>query len=843
MSLGSRIAQRGRVAVFSSLNSTPREPLLFLYPQWIRNSSTTSPAPQARDDNHLDTDSLQDKQITIPKHAATLYDDPAVLDKRFNNPRVGTASDQSFIKFKPSPTKHRPPNITTEDGIASLEEDQNNHIRSTVPGETDRRVRKVLSLQQHNENARESARASRRAYQAYRREEMQAWSPDWRTVLADLIKHTPQHGQWLSKALKFVVPASAAPRLFQGIDDYFLDIGSKYGCVMELGDRDRVSNQYTSFVISGPATAITKCAADILRIAPDVKIAATSNHLPAVPVDEMDFDMEHSSRLGLFDSGVKVRSVMSHSRRKIPLQVLPKNVPRPEEWTHQSFLDYIQALTSCGLSNHASRFGFGSEEDPRDVVSKVLRDVFKDPELRPVITRQACHAALAYFVSTNRIEDARVLFVRMEIMKLKLVPETFNILLAGAAKFNDIHNFAFILHLMLHRGLAPNGRTWVRFMMAFPDVRIKLHILTAMQKKGLLNHIQTLRDVCAQLASPEIESSLDQNQSQAAFVAHMDARYGSAWLSVSSANRILQSLGSHGLISRCWEFLHFMESRSCIPDHYSVHTILHYCKQSTNMTGAIELFRSLPKSMGFIADDETYRILFELAWRLRSYNVAKVIWRYACMSAATSFRMRERVFQSLLNSNRAEIPETARQRWNKFAGPVIIGLNNISEHPSHYLDRKFQPLKTDRLYSPTPEPEEYDQTHFRQPETASRHIKSSHSEVPSLWPEDPFERFAQQSALPKILSPWGPSTVGKRTPAYKIPILKDYFYTDLEIFKQWEPVKPFEVMLAKAMEMDKEWKTMEGYGQYGLEWFLDGRALRIGVKTKVNKVVTEFEWR
>ncbi|KAG9241291.1 hypothetical protein BJ878DRAFT_521479 [Calycina marina] len=48
MSLGSRISQRGRAAVFASLPaSTPREqtPLLFLYPSWFRNSSSFAAAP------------------------------------------------------------------------------------------------------------------------------------------------------------------------------------------------------------------------------------------------------------------------------------------------------------------------------------------------------------------------------------------------------------------------------------------------------------------------------------------------------------------------------------------------------------------------------------------------------------------------------------------------------------------------------------------------------------------------------------------------------------------------------------------------------------------------------
>ena len=867
MSLGSRIAKRGRVAVFASLASTPREPLLFLYPSWIRNSSTASAVPQ--DESHSEC-STQQKQISIPKHAATLNEDQAVLDRRFNRPKAVSANDQQTLDIKPAVLRSRPPNITTEDGIASLQNEQRIAKDGAPTSSTEKTVRKVLSLKADNEDSRRLARSSRKAYQAYRQAQLQTWVPDWRAVLSTLVKHTPEHGKWLSNALKFSLAAEDAQKLLHGIDDYFLEIGAKHGCQMNLGARDDVAVGCRSFVISGPATAISKCAAEILSVAPNVKITPFRDGLPS---GEAYAALENDNSPRIYDSGVRVRNVMANHNRLqyrpvTPLR--PADIKKPSTWTQQSFLDYVRSLTESHVSNHVNRYGFRSTDHRDKVTANFLRDLFKDPNVRSVITREACHEAMKFWIRGNYIQDARVLFVHMEILKLPMVPETFNILLAGAAKFEDIHNFHFILHLMLNRGITPNGRTWTHFMGAFSDVRIKLHILTAMQKKGLLNHPQTMIEATSQLAHPEIESSLDQNQTQQDFIAHMDSRYGSTWVSNSSGAQIVHSLGAHGLISRCWEFLHFMDSRQVIPESYAVHTILHHCKQATNLAGAVEILRSLPRRMNFRPSEETFRIMFELAWRMRSYNVAKVVWRYACLYGATSFRMRQRVYQSMENANSAGEPATGRERWAKFAGPVITGINHIKEHPSRYLERIIPQLELERLerkalqgkldegigsesphtsehgnQSGTPDPNQYvdpNKPATQRPEPSPGTKKFTPVQLEAHRSSPSYQRHLQQRRLPKIFEPWGPSKVGHRLPRYKVSILRDIMEADLEMFMQWEPVRPFEEMLAEALEMDTLWKAEEDYRGRDLEWFLDGRAIRVGVRTK-RTLVMDLEWR
>ncbi|KAG4436847.1 hypothetical protein IFR05_007653 [Cadophora sp. M221] len=953
MSLGSRIVKRGRAAVFAKLAPTPREPLLFLYPSWIRNSSTACSAPLQHES--LAEPAAQQKTILIPKHAATLSEDRAVLDKRFNGPKAQSTNDQQALETRDAPLKSRPPNITTEDGIASLQQEQSILEDTKSAAAAEKMVRKVLGLQEITDDSRQSASSLRRAYQAVKREELQQSIPDWRTVLSTLVKHTPEHGPWLSRALKFEIPKNAAPKLMTGIDDFYADIGFKYGCKFELGDRNEDTKKVSTLVISGPAIAISKCAAEILNIAPDVEITPFKDR-PAFAEDSAalgDGTEVPGNNSHIFDSGVQIRNVVSETTRR-PRGLRPEHIRIPTKWNERSFLNYVQELTTSEVTSHVNRYGLRAKDDPNKVTAHYLRELFNTPDLRPSITREACHEAMRYWVKGNHIEDARILFVQMEILKLRMTPETFNILLAGAAKFEDIHNFHFILHLMLNRGITPNGRTWNHFISAFSDVKIKLHILTEMRKKSLLNHPQTMLEATAQLTQPEIEASIDQNQTQQDFVAHMDSRYGDPWLSVSSGNHILHVLGAHGLISRCWEFLHFMDSRHVTPDSYGVHIILHHCKQAANLSGAIEVLRSLPTSMKFQESEETFRIMFDLAWNLRSFNVAKVVWRYACLSGATNYRIRKLVFESMKNSNLAEPPQSVQERFTRLAGPIIIGIDDIKEHPSRYLERMIPGIEYERLLHREEErlekaamkqsltqpgiSEAESEVEVSEPEASLPDGKSNFSpiewqdesqtteeasngsdeldepkqpaanifqptepetslpdEKPNLSPTESqeedssesdelngpkqpaanifqptelepqalqakrqqnftpeeleshrsspaYQKHLEQCELPKVLEPWSPSTVGNRIPHYKSQILKDLMHADLEIFKEWRPVRPFEEMLQKAFELDTEWKAVEGYKTKELDWFMDGKALKVGIATR-SRLVREFEWK
>ena len=864
MSLGSRIIHRGRAALSANLASTPREPLIFLYPPWIRKSSSAREADSSQDGG-VPVHSAQPNipRRSLPPSPVSATDDDTSLQQGFDEP-AGEPSDTSQDQEAPA---------TRKEVKAILRGDHySKKVRERNPNDYGKWLveRQVRKIQQSEENAKRNELADRRkrdAQHARRREELRSWLPDWRVILADLIKHTSQHGKWLEEALELVIPLNSLPQLLHGIDDYILDIGFQHGVSIRLGEREEGTLQYRRFIISGPATAISKTTAEVLRIAPTTEMKTTSS-LPPPKIDDMVLEASSDKETSVVpldeEQELIIRYTLSESRptkQKVP----PEQLPRPSTWTHVSFLEYIRALTASSVPNHLDRFGFRTTKDHNTAVTEIIQNLFKDPDCKNAISRTACNEAMRFFVKINRLEDVRVLFVHMEMLKLPMVPETFNIMLRGAAKNEDLHNFHFILHLMLKRGLVPNGSTWTAFMMAHPDVRVKLHILAAMKEKGLTAHPSIMKEVSQQLVQPEIDSSLEQNLSQAQFVAHMDRRYSPDWLSLDSANRVLHALGARGLISRCWEFLNFMSSRFVEYDNYSLHTILHHCKQATNLTGAVELIRSLPTRgrFHFVPDQETYRIFFELAWRSRSYNLARVIWRYACLSAATTHMMRSRVFASMLYASHKDLRATPRERWKQFAGPVIFGSNHHGHHPAQvYAEMRYKvdnevktALATTGLGS-----NDSLETQHSEAKPGTSDCRDSGKQTDESTGLESRSSESQNAYFAHKLSKFVPiGIVDPNKPAEQSEMqlwkntrdqLKLKLLQDLELFKEWEPVKPFSEMLVEALERDTQWRENGYYANMDMQSLIRNAIsvpitlkMRDGARSKGYIRRDEYEWK
>jgi pentatricopeptide repeat protein len=784
MSLGSRIVKRGRVAAIPSLASTPREPLLFLYPQWIRNSSTASIRPAFDRDRNLSTPSV--RHTDTPSVPGTQVLQPAI-SKESTEPSSGKNKHEE-IHGESTGTNSAGNAHTTEDDARPITSQPTKITTDPTKNRVGRtpeltpNVPIIRRLYQASLKARHNAvreRSVKKAYQTYKREQMRSWDPDWRVILSDLSTHTPKNEKWLDQALNVVVPESAAGKFLYGVDTNMWDIGERYGCSIELNGRNPETGEYRSFLLSGSATAIRKTTADILRIAPETELKPTT-HKGLVPTG-IKTNAARSNKANEADGGrdAKVRTVKSGGHRRIQTMRADK-VPRPTEWTQQSFADYVTDLTSVEMPNHIHRLIYKNGETHVSAVIAILRKIFQDPDCRSSISRKAFNTAMAYFIKANQIEDARIFFVHMEMMKIQSEVETFNIMLRGAAKSEDLHNFHFILHLMLRRGISPNYKTWIAFMMAIPDLRIKLYILTAMRERGLLRHIATMRAVCEQLVSQEISTSLDNGQSQDEFLRHMDSRYGTSWLTVSSANRILDALGERGLVSRSWDFLDVMSSRFVKPDHVSIDMILNHCKHSMNVTGAIEVMKSISPSIGFVPHEDTYHILFELAWRSRSYNLARVVWRYACLNALTTWKMRIRVMSSVRAAHLGtEHGTNSHRRWDQQAGLFILGNGNLSDRPMLLAG----PVAGDEI----------------------------------------------TGSLPVVVKK-SPSKVSTR-----VDVTLERLDKECSVFQHWEPVKPLADLLEEAWERDKEWKSLASSALYreswGLEWKLE-RAVSVPVQYK-----------
>lgn len=172
-------------------------------------------------------------------------------------------------------------------------------------------------------------------------------------------------------------------------------------------------------------------------------------------------------------------------------------------------------------------------------------------------------------------------------------------------------------------------------------------VFAAMRERGLFHEEGLLSDVCEILLPYEIKDCLNKHLLVSDFVKHMDSRYGGKWLSVAGANKILEELGTRGLVSECWSMVDYMISQNIKPDSVSINTIFTHSTNVDDFKASIKSLDDMSRLINFVPDEVTYAVLFKSAWRWRCYATARAVWQHACLDACVTFEMRKRVATSL----------------------------------------------------------------------------------------------------------------------------------------------------------------------------------------------------
>jgi hypothetical protein len=796
MSLGSHIVRRGRAALSASggLFSTPREPLLFLYLQWIRTAATAA-QDQAVSGSQR-TPSIGPDHLSSSAHIPELdsvYENTALKSSEYGNlpgkEQESTPQVQEAILQAAHSTQNG--NEPTEDQVQPSSEKRETIVKE-LEGEGDAGlvgptgiIRRVLALEEKRTAQRMYKRRTREEYEEIKARKRMAGETDWRDILATLERRTPDGASaFHDNVLRIKVPFEVVGRLLFSQEDNIWAIKMRCGCQIEVSEADEASQGRRILLISGPIRNITKAAVEILQIAPG---AVSDDEIWSQHVSRFS-TRPARQRPSLSDDGSStdaVRYVRGERRRSMAAPVRADKVPRPSTWTSESFGLYVQHLISIKMTTHLQKFLYKPGEYHTNVVVDILKALFVDPECRTAISAAAFNDALGYLEKHSAIDVVRDLFVHMEMQNLKMNIETFNILLRGTAKSKSLGNFQYIFLLMLRRGYTPNADTWLAFMSLIDDFEIKLHILKSMKSKELLRDPRTQKNVCRNFVSMEISNSLDDNMTHEQFLQHMVDRYGQDWLTKDSANRILDALGSRGLISRCWDFFEFMHTKDVKPSDVSIGTVLDHCKKQRNAEGAIEIIRRYSSLFGFDPSEDVYNKLFKFAWNNRLPCVARIVWRYATLNAATTYGMRRRIINGVveaLSSQSLVSDVTLSSQFTSTASCFILGLRSSKPNKQHI-----------------PLPEDFDAI-----------IPAALSRTENQDPINPGEEDSTKAMIMAAVN------------------------AQMLVFRDWTPRRHFTDILVEAFETDTKWTASGGINMdESTEWLFQ-RAPAIPLRRKTS---------
>ncbi|KAI9699690.1 MAG: hypothetical protein M1836_002724 [Candelina mexicana] len=493
-------------------------------------------------------------------------------------------------------------------------------------------------------------------------------STDWRLPLGILQQAAEQLELQESEGTETImVPEGSLARLIGGSGGALWEIKLRNGCQVQILDRETKINDHLPVVLRGsPETR--DIAKEIISsaISGPNDPSSTAFRQPGIT-----FVRSNSSDRNVLGREPPVRAVWNArsdvARRKRPHQVKP-----PRAWTATTLANYIEDLVDSNVSRSMHDRLYQKGETHVYEIADIITELFNDPSKGEIIFVRALNSALTFLYKFELIHLVRELFLRAEELKIKMVPETFNIMLRGAAAAKDLHNFTFILQIMIKRSVRPNAATWVAFLMAIESKPVKLQILNTMRLMNMLQDRSTIKDAVAQVTSGEMVGYLKSGQDLHAFMGDMDNRYGPEWLSVEAANRILHDMGGQGAISEASELFKIMADRSLRPDTNSFNTLLGHCLYQRKVPAAIHLLTSMKLDWTLNPDNSTFDLIFKLGWNLRYYNLCRVAWHYACMSGKVSYRMHKLVLQSLLQDPPAKI-QTTGEAWRASAGQFIVG--------------------------------------------------------------------------------------------------------------------------------------------------------------------------
>ncbi|KAI9805713.1 MAG: hypothetical protein M1833_005206 [Piccolia ochrophora] len=358
-------------------------------------------------------------------------------------------------------------------------------------------------------------------------------------------------------------------------------------------------------------------------------------------------------------------------------RLLPDEVPRPTKWTKATVTDYVRQLCLLDMPRSVQHTRNQGSEGQHPRVARMLLELFEDDAIRPYITTQALNDALNLLLKCHKIKQAREIFSLTDLHGPEKNTGTFNAFLRGAANEANLHAYTTMLRMMVQRGLRPDGRTWLYFLMMVQEKDVRTSVLQQMQRKGLLQYTEILQRGIAPALPDDLRDWLSTGQTPIAFLEHMYAVHGPDWLSVEGVGRILNVLGQRGLLHDCLQVWEACCQRKIELNTICLNTILAYHLQWKGKESVVEVLELAYKHR-IRPNESTYEYLLDLSWERHLHNLARVIWRYACMDGAVPFNMQRKVVRSLAKFSASE-PRTRQYAFSVVIGRLVVGVGTSEE--------------------------------------------------------------------------------------------------------------------------------------------------------------------
>ena len=470
---------------------------------------------------------------------------------------------------------------------------------------------------------------------------------DWRAILDLLTKWTPELAA-PQDAIKVTIPRESLQILLSDSQRNLWNIKSRAGrCRITLYQPPEQANADPYIMLGGLPTAITAAVTEILSITSKAKVLNLQGSSSTGPHDGRPFS-DAAPSVTVTQIGVRVTPILEHKtpvpHKPYNLEMRADRIPRPREWTFETFEQYVAALVMGSLPPGLSDklyHGIGGDTHQNAVVAQ-LRAAFDDPAASAAISSPAFKLALSYLTQDGEtfVGHAQALLERVRTLGLPMDTEVFNMMASTATESKNLLAFKVMIDLMLAQNLKPDTQTWLLFLRIIEAEEVRRYILHSMLTKGLLSDPHTVNSVATEMGEHDAYRAIQLGQDTDAFLAGLRELYGPEWrLTRSAANRYLNILARHGKFDDLKKLLrHMWTNQDSKPDTMSLNTILARCRYQRKVIFAVKIIRMFDEQDPTIADQHTMQLLLELARHTSRPHLFGAVWRYAHLVELTTDR-------------------------------------------------------------------------------------------------------------------------------------------------------------------------------------------------------------
>lgn len=480
-------------------------------------------------------------------------------------------------------------------------------------------------------------------------------SQDWRTPFSLLRQHTPQDLRYhVKQTERLDMPAGMSGFYPGGLSRLFVEVFLHTGCHVQKARGDETGNDsFLALELSGTGLSI-----DLARKMLDNSILVKSeDHV----LDKGNMKDHSPTITSLAPNKSMPRAVWSEILDPRPRSI--DQVRPPPVWTTITFANYVQDLINShppARRNQSKEHTLDSNNArPLDIVTGKLISLFSNPTSVSSASAFACVLAMQFLFEKRKIPEVRKIFELLErrvaafpgLKRIFAIPAIFNVCLRAAAHDQDLHNYNFLLRMMLDRKSTPDHVTWAALLSLvqarFP--RDAKHIISAMRTRNALASPAAKIAIANVTVRSDFEKWIKQGGNMYDFLDHYNRQWGGEeWLDVRATNMMLQELLARGCFDDGKALLDILiKNRNHQPNIHTLSVFLGAAAAHSHLGLAqYGLEQTLGRVKRLVPNKTTYDKLAHLATMKRAHNVLRVAWRYACMSKQVTFQ-----FKKLMENN------------------------------------------------------------------------------------------------------------------------------------------------------------------------------------------------